>query len=35
LKNVLRRLDLLYPGTHTIDIEENATKYIVNLEISL
>ena len=35
LKNVLRRLDLLYPGTHSIDIEENATKYIVNLEISL
>jgi LytS/YehU family sensor histidine kinase len=35
LKNVLRRLDLLHPGTHSIDIEENATKYIVNLDISL
>jgi sensor histidine kinase YesM len=35
LKNVLRRLDLLYPGTHTINIEETPTKYIVNLDISL
>jgi len=35
LKNVLRRLELLYPGTHMINIEENATKYIVNLIISL
>jgi two-component system, LytTR family, sensor kinase len=35
LKNVLRRLDLLYPQAHTIDIEENASKYIVNLEICL
>ena len=35
LKNVLRRLDLLYPWTHTIDIEENTAKYIVNLDISL
>jgi len=35
LKNVLRRLDLLYPGTHKIDIEENLKKYIVNLDISL
>jgi two-component system, LytTR family, sensor kinase len=35
LKNVLRRLDLLYPGTHLINIEDNATKYIVNLDISL
>jgi two-component system LytT family sensor kinase len=35
LKNVLRRLDLLYPGTHTINIEETTTKYIVNLDISL
>ena len=35
LKNVLRRLDLLYPGTHTINIEENSTKYIVTLIISL
>ncbi len=35
LKNILRRLDLLYPGTHIINIEETATKYIVNLYISL
>ena len=35
LKNVLRRLDLLYPGTHTISIDESASKYIVNLDISL
>jgi len=35
LKNVLRRLDLLYPSTHKIDIEENLSKYIVNLEIFL
>ncbi len=35
LKNVLRRLDLLYPGSHIINIEETATKYIVNLYISL
>jgi two-component system LytT family sensor kinase len=35
LKNVLRRLDLLYPGTHSISIEETAAKYIVKLEISL
>jgi LytS/YehU family sensor histidine kinase len=34
LKNVLRRLDLLYPGTHIINIDETATKYIVNLYIS-
>jgi two-component system, LytTR family, sensor kinase len=35
LKNVLRRLDLLYPGTHRINIEEKMSKYIVNLEITL
>jgi len=35
LKNVLRRLDLIYPGTHSITLEENAAKYIVNLDISL
>jgi len=35
LKNVLRRLDLLYPGTHIINIEETTAKYIVNLYISL
>jgi sensor histidine kinase YesM len=35
LKNVIRRLDLLYPGTHSINIEDNTAKYIVNLDISL
>jgi LytS/YehU family sensor histidine kinase len=35
LKNVLRRLELLYPGKHIINIEESLTKYIVNLEISI
>jgi two-component system LytT family sensor kinase len=35
LKNVLRRLDLLYPGTHSIRVEETAAKYIVNLDILL
>lgn len=35
LKNVLRRLDLLYPGTHMINIDETSAKYIVNLYISL
>jgi LytS/YehU family sensor histidine kinase len=35
LKNVLRRLELLYPGKHIIKIEETIAKYIVNLEISI
>jgi sensor histidine kinase YesM len=35
LKNVLRRLELLYPGSHSINIEDNAAKYIVNLDITL
>jgi LytS/YehU family sensor histidine kinase len=35
LKNVLRRLELLYPGKHIINIEETIAKYIVNLEISI
>lgn len=35
LKNVLRRLDLLYPGKHTINVDESSSKYIVNLDISL
>jgi sensor histidine kinase YesM len=35
LKNITRRLELLYPGKHTLDITENADKYIVNLIIPL
>jgi two-component system, LytTR family, sensor kinase len=33
LKNVLRRLELLYPGKHEIAIDENEMKYLVNLII--
>ena len=33
LKNVMRRLDLLYPGKHSLQIDENRTKYIINLII--
>jgi two-component system, LytTR family, sensor kinase len=33
LKNVLRRLQLLYPGKHEITIDENEMKYMVNLII--
>jgi two-component system LytT family sensor kinase len=33
LKNVLRRLELLYPAKHDINIEENEMKYLVNLTI--
>jgi two-component system LytT family sensor kinase len=33
LKNVLRRLELLYPGRHEIRIEETGMKYIINLVI--
>jgi len=35
LKNITRRLELLYPGQHTLDITENSDKYIVNLIIPL
>jgi sensor histidine kinase YesM len=35
LRNVLRRLDLLYPGKHVITINEDGTKYIVDLKITL
>lgn len=35
LKNVLRRLDLLYPATHSIILDDTGAKYIVNLDISL
>jgi hypothetical protein len=35
LGNIKRRLELLYPGNHTLDIKDNADKYIVNLTIPL
>ena len=35
LKNVLRRLELLYPGKHEITIDENGPKYRVHLIIRL
>lgn len=33
LKNVVRRLELLYPERHEIKIEENGMKYMINLII--
>ncbi|MDP4281885.1 MAG: histidine kinase [Bacteroidota bacterium] len=35
LKNVIRRLDLLYPGQHKLTIQDNGENYIVNLEIKI
>lgn len=35
LSNIKRRLELLYPGTHTLDITDSTDKYIVNLIIPL
>jgi len=35
LKNIYRRLELLYPGNHTLEINDEADKYIVNLIIPL
>jgi two-component system LytT family sensor kinase len=35
LENVKRRLDLLYPGKHKLQITEDDGKYIVKLEIDL
>jgi len=35
LENVKRRLDLLYPGKHNLQINEDHGKYIVKLEIDL
>ena len=35
LRNVLRRLDLLYPGKHKISIKDDEAKYIVDLNIML
>ena len=35
LKNVLRRLELIYPGTHEVFITENNSVYHVDLKIIL
>ena len=35
LKNIRRRLELLYPDNHTLDIKEDTEKYIVNLTLPL
>ncbi len=35
LGNIKRRLELLYPGNHTLEITDSADKYIVNLTIPL
>lgn len=35
LKNVRRRLELLYPKTHQLQIEQNENWYIVNLRLQL
>jgi LytS/YehU family sensor histidine kinase len=33
LKNVKRRLELLYPGKHELQIHDNGDQYKINLEI--
>lgn len=35
LKNIRRRLDLLYPGRHSLEIIEDKHSYIVNLHLDL
>lgn len=35
LKNIYRRLELLYPGSHTLEVKEDNEKYIVNLILPL
>lgn len=35
LKNIKRRLELLFPNNHTLEITENEEKYIVNLTLPL
>ena len=35
LTNVKRRLELLYPGKHSLDIVKTDSKYKVNLQIQL
>lgn len=34
LNNIRRRLELLYPGKHTLNLEQQINKYIVNLQIT-
>ncbi len=33
LKNVIRRLELLYPGTHSLKIQDTGNRYIVELKL--
>ncbi|MEI6899591.1 MAG: histidine kinase [Bacteroidota bacterium] len=35
LKNVVRRLELLYPGRHTLNVNDNGLIYKIDLQISL
>ena len=35
LKNVIRRLDLLYPQRHSLDIVDNGRMHVVNLKLNL
>lgn len=35
LKNIKNRLDILYPGKHKLEIEENTSTYIIRLNIAL
>ena len=35
LKNVIRRLDLLYPQKHSLDIVDNGPLHVVNLKLNL
>lgn len=35
LENVRRRLSLLYPGRHSLDIKENNNQFVVNLHLQL
>lgn len=35
LKNIMRRLELLYPDRYTLNIEENNSSYTVNLHLTL
>jgi two-component system, LytTR family, sensor kinase len=35
LKNVLRRMELLYPGQHSIRITDDGTRYVVDLDVKL
>ena len=35
LQNVRKRLELIYPGSHRLDIDEQSNKYLVKLTIDL